>query len=1484
MFSVILSIILSGCLDNSKNESGLKASSAVDAASRDTDTDHQPVDADIHPPSVDRNITPTTYNAILKSSGEEIIGDVTCNYNSLKKGTFSVNGGDTFTCTFGSVELGQFTAKEKTTTVYSTDVATMSFDLKDIYGDNVTKVLNTVSSCHNNNQICLSEIDSFDITDIYNQLGDNTAVTAYLKSEKEKATDKVGHAPSSHNDSNVVPAVSGGSNDLNSKFVTSTAEAALTYKPSPEAQVLTRSKLIDENGTPIAGMSFFSPHSTGKTDANGEFEYLWGDKLIFSIDTFEFGSLIGNQVNYKLTDVSANPVTKANIQALLERYGTVTANTIEISDNVRDVFSHYPNVINELINLNLPNGAHLEGSSFNLPNEFEAQFDQGLASLIDKSINSHSVTTYSSHQAPTLSLNNGKFVSNSLNAIFKGVNTFHVFNDNKSYYGASGYTRGMRTLNMSNRAFPIMMPRKDINREIPFGQAQAWTREGKPYIVDWPNVKMPSIPLVSKDTATFGFPFVTAGSIGKGKVVFMGNGLYLSVLSCPESYWANRQLRIDSKAQECTTTIDASKDPRNDHGSMQKFFGNLFNWLAPQIKMGNIAVATNIKKATSESRQNQEGNEYDFFISPKYGFLSVEKLSKDGFQGISVADTPILILQGYQTKLVRNGQTSSIMADLDNTNLSQDDITALIQYVNEGGNVLFMDAIDKVNPEPLARLADAAGVSLGGSNVTPTNQASCGSSYYCPTEAPNLHVNSQYDMVVLERFPDAINTGKRPYRVKPDGSIDWDAPIYMPKLEIPTYEIPKLDKNGTPVLDKDGVQIKETKFARIFVKNEKERAAAITELKQAFSGTKQCTNNYEYEVDCIETRKGDGIDVYGAYGRKDFDRYPVSPAVIESMIKSANLGSNIKSLMKHELYYRTKGKQGVRLSSNELNQIYDNLSVWLWNDNDYAYDSTTQDELGFKTVVSYLNCYTDDKHGHGSRCPADLKATLIANHMLHGAGELAGQMNPSYPLNYAEKPLTRIMLGRSFWDHDITVDTSAYPGRSTGTGLSESVDIETAGKAVSFSAGNNQPTGLWAPQLQDVTVTGGVEATITVMMADDLTGRPQHEVGLNRPPRMQMSFNHDGSFTTFKVPYGGLITIKPTNASLNSQSTVETFNFSGVEKAALWKEGQWINTLDEATAPIAEIDTGNLIYTTSVKNLESADLDKFSKDMNKFSNMLNDFYGRDEISEKGKHRRYTYPVLSGFRHRFVDDVQISIGAGHSGYPVMHSGFNANATDISLEPLSSWLLWHEVGHNLATAPFTAPGSTEVSNNILALYVQESVTGEMGRIKTDIQKAPLWLNQNSGHAWSNANAGLRLVMFSQLKIWAKKHFKIDAWYDANDHKPTIYNADNGWNMFKLMHRKARGDTQGDNLGAHNGTNYCSSSYTKLRDGDLMMVCSSYVSGYDLSEFFTTWNVGETSSTTPEGNKSYSGGITNEGLDKLAELKLSKPTKGPLSIHQL
>ncbi len=61
--------------------------------------------------------------------------------------------------------------------------------------------------------------------------------------------------------------------------------------------------------------------------------------------------------------------------------------------------------------------------------------------------------------------------------------------------------------------------------------------------------------------------------------------------------------------------------------------------------------------------------------------------------------------------------------------------------------------------------------------------------------------------------------------------------------------------------------------------------------------------------------------------------------------------------------------------------------------------------------------------------------------------------------------------------------------------------------------------------------------------------------------------------------------------------------------------------------------------------------------------------------------------------------------------------------------------------------------------------------------------------------------------------------------------------GWNLFQLMHRKARGDDVGNKT--FGGKNYCAESNGNA--ADTLMLCASWVAQTDLSEFFKKWNPG-------------------------------------------
>ncbi|WP_028117599.1 SslE/AcfD family lipoprotein zinc metalloprotease [Ferrimonas senticii] len=1446
-----------------------------------------------------------TYTAKLMFEGKQLLGDISCEGQTLNNhGEFSFTAHDgeaSVQCNFGAIAnlaTLQFQFSDLLGKGSQTEQEYIRhFDLKqdgdlNEHSADAFALLGNISTCKAEPyKLCLDEIDSYDIASLYRS-GDRDAIDAFLN----PVVAEEGEQPSAHVDPNQKPVVTpGAGNNLSGGFVAADAEASYEYVPAAESKPMSTARLLDRHGQPLVGIEYFSQSANGITGSEGQFEYLWGENLIFGIDTFTLGEVKGNKFEYRLADLSDNELVQQNLEALVERYGIGTNEAA--SAKVRDVFAQYPNVINELVNLNLPNGAIIQdcfvaGVACTMPNGFTAQFEQGLTLLIDEALKLDSIEY---HQAPRVlraGAEDGAYVTQSLKRIFNDVENVHIFHDNVAFYGASGYARGMRNFNLTNEAFPVLMPRNDNNYWLPFGSEAAWTRgagvDKKAYFVDATllegdaSIEMVRPDLISKESATYNMPTMAAGLIGQGKVVFLGNVMYTAALACPDNYWAYGDLKVDVENQVCRyrtpDNADAElNDVRNDHGSMKTFFGNLITWLAPSYANGSnsIDVASNLSKSYPFGYPSG----YDFFIDAAYNIGNVVSMSKGGFSELNVADTPVLLLQSFEIQMYGDGMTNKLLSNPDKPVLTEADVTALIQYVNEGGNIIVFDTLEASNPAPIARLADAAGVSIGGANVVRTLQTNCGESYYCPGSGPNLHAVNQHDIVVYERYAkvggsDGIGLDAE------NGSVIWPSDVAMMEnpLEIAKYTI--------TTTDKDGNEVEQEKLAFEIVKSDEEKQAAIAKIQAAFPDVDVpvCQDAYPYEVNCIEVRPGHGIPSRGNYSRPDFQRMPMSNDVVDSMVKAANLGDNIDRLLNHELYFRTKGKTGARLSKVELTATYDNLSVWMWNDTQYEYveDAESGDELGFKRAVEMLNCYTSNAHGGGSLCQPRTQALLRdpdGNPDTDDAMvNLIGELDPQFPLNWMEKPLTRIMLGRSFWDHDIVVDVDGYLQRPSATGANEEALVHTHGTTVTGTAGNMQSTGLWAPQLQQVTVSGGVKANITVALVDDITGRAQHELALKRPSRVQQSFRHDGGSTQITVPYGGLIYIQPLAQGTDD---LVSFQFSNVLKASLWRDGQWLHPYNPEV-PLAEIDTGHFIYTTPVNNVSgNAEVIKqFVVDMNAFAESASDFYGREQKTAQGDHRRFTYTDLPGNRHRFVNDAQISIGAAHSGYPVQSSSFNVNSTSIPTVPTNDWLLWHEVGHNLAAAPFTITGATEVTNNILALYMQEQRQDKpyMERIEATLPKIKPWLQRHHGHGWSQGDNGMRLAMFGQLKLWGEDHFKIADWYPDAADRPSVFGDDEGWNMIKLAHRKAR--EHGD------AGNQCSATQTGLSQGDLLMTCLSYLTHTDLTDYFRAWNPSESKADLPpkegetESQVSYSGGLTAAGLNATQALGFNKPNQSPFS----
>ncbi|MCP4954356.1 MAG: SslE/AcfD family lipoprotein zinc metalloprotease [Photobacterium aquimaris] len=1463
-----------------------------------------PVDPEIPDilPPVDPVIPPAV--GVFSLNGDMNFGaSVYCNGSPATD--FIIEDGDTVDCSFESIKLATFTAVKLQATKSGTkerikqliltesDRFVMFTDDERINAIANTQALLNKMAVESGKvfDFKLSSIDQLRFDNFYNS--DDillpTAEFNALISDKLEESTETDSKPSTHEPESQ-PAVTEGAGDLNSSFVSANAEQNLTYQPTKV--ILTEGFLRDLDGQPIVGVDYYSPSGRGQTDAEGKFSFSWGESVAFGIDTFELGELKANKTQFTVTDLAEGHAGR-NIARLLQRYSDATDH-IQISERVHNVFAQYPNVINEVLNIGLSESVQLDngtGQEELVTGEFEKQFESGLAQQIDMLIcgDACQANIAFSPLSFTRTAAVDKNIQHDINKLWgassdavnngwKPVTKFHVFTDEMWFYGSSGSARGQSAINISNRAFPILMARNDNNYWIKFGDKKAWDEKSLAYITEAPSTVVPEN--VTANTATFNLPFISIGELGTGKVMMVGNNRYNSILVCPDSYSWNDGVDNNGVCWQ-------RKDRANDSEDMGNFFANTFRYLLGDGYINTaapITVGTNISHVYFRQAGHQQiGRSAEFKVDKRFN-LNIEQVTD--FSSVDPEIMPLVILNGYEFSTITGSYTVPTVADINKPKLTEQDVSGLLSYVERGGNILIMESIASQPKDEFARLLDGAGLALNGHSVIAN-----GPSFGYPDR---VRAQREHGFWVIERYESAKDevSGeiKPPYTIK-DGIIIWDFITNNKPDDKPTLAVAK-----KVITNDKGDNETVVAFIDTYNKKSSEIEAEKQKLLAIFSdgefGYQECRlSDYHYEVNCLEYRPGTGIATDGGMHTPRYQELHLNETTAKAMVKAADLGTNIERLYQHELYFRTKGHQGERLNSVDLNRIYQNMTVWLWNDLDYRYESgVNKDELGFKRFTEFLNCY-GDKAPDQTVCSPELAQSLVDNNMVYGTNngvnaKYQGWMNPSYPLNYMEKPLTRLMLGRSYFDLDIKADIRQYPGEAKGSS-SASVGVDLSNNTVAWYAGNRQSTGQWAVAHQPFTVSVSGNhnpVTITVALADDLTGREKHELGLLRPPRVSKSFTLlAGGSETFTAPYGGLIYVS------GSETGNVTVNLDGTVAAPWYKNNAWVNP-QNSVAPIGEIESNSFIYTAAAKNLQASNYggspQQFTQELDVFAEDLNDFYARDEINGEGtgRHKKVTDTTLPNNKHHVVNDVAISIGAAHSGYPVMNISFDTNSSDIKMSPLNSWLLWHEVGHNAAEAPFNVEGSTEVVNNILALYIQDKHLGKMARVEQDIRMAPAFVNLEAPYAWASGGNGERLVMFAQLKEWAETEFDITN--VVRGELPSYYVTDvdgmKGWNLFKLMHRLTRGDLE-DNMQLPS-PNACQST-SGLSKGDQLMVCASYAAQTDLSGFFNAWSPGSKAYVIPGVTEpSYEGGVTDAGRAAVKALKLDAPQRDPLKINSI
>ena len=149
--------------------------------------------------------------------------------------------------------------------------------------------------------------------------------------------------------------------------------------------------------------------------------------------------------------------------------------------------------------------------------------------------------------------------------------------------------------------------------------------------------------------------------------------------------------------------------------------------------------------------------------------------------------------------------------------------------------------------------------------------------------------------------------------------------------------------------------------------------------------------------------------------------------------------------------------------------------------------------------------------------------------------------------------------------------------------------------------------------------------------------------------------------------------------------------------------------------------------------------------------------------------------------RIVDDVQISVGAGHSGYPIMCMEWGGGMMNLAgLQKAGSWGALHEIGHNMgqgANGIFALPGNTEVVNNFYGTCTMNLLNGtRFTRICKDAWTAVAKMaEKKTPDMWRTAQVFERLVFYMTLAHYFGVESVVTVVNDTNDKYPKAATGD-------------------------------------------------------------------------------------------------------------
>lgn len=426
------------------------------------------------------------------------------------------------------------------------------------------------------------------------------------------------------------------------------------------------------------------------------------------------------------------------------------------------------------------------------------------------------------------------------------------------------------------------------------------------------------------------------------------------------------------------------------------------------------------------------------------------------------------------------------------------------------------------------------------------------------------------------------------------------------------------------------------------------------------------------------------------------------------------------------------------------------------------------------------------------------------------------------PITQAE-PLERLLLTLEVQKamHLPADQVRALPAAATFPGLvPDTAPRVTRTVTVDTAVPDWHSTGLYAAPGEAITVTVPADAARLGLQArigahtDALWQLAKWE----RAPEITRAFPLRAVSTQAADAFGGpvYVVVPP-----GCKAGVVPITIGHAVEAPLFVRGQtdltaWRQTIRNAPAPWAELQGNNVILTVPSRVVR--DLDDPEALMALWDRILD---GYADFAGIPRHRLRP--------ERYCTDRQISVGYMHSGYPIM-TGLDVAGDFVSTHVIltngdgktKSWGFFHEMGHNHQQSDWTFDGTGEVTNNVFALYILDTVCGVTAHMHPAIEptarQARLlkYLDGGAKYDQWKADPFLALTLYIQLQQGL------------------------GWETYKKVFAEYRRLPDGER------------PKTDAEKRDQWMVRFSRASGHNLGPFFQAWGV----PTTPEARASVAG----------------------------